>query len=526
MSTHEGQGRLRQLLSRFLPPSPGEKLTSGTATPRFELDANGFPIQSKDQLSPSRPKPAATKDGSRVVLSESGHAQSPSAFELDTIQWGENINGQHDIESKAGSGTASPTTQHPRNIAIIPPTLKHPYMNRWRVPATCIAFFIQGMNDSVPGALLPYMESYYGISHAIMSLIFVANACGFIAAGPLCHLLNNRFGRAKVLSSCTIVNTLAYIALVCQPPFPVVVIAFFFLGFGFATILALDNVFLVNLQGGTALLGYMHGMYGVGGTVAPFIATAMVSNGIRWSLFYTISVGLSVINTFAFFVTFREYETETASAQLMTALERTASRATTEEKKDILKKALKNRTTLLGALLIFSYQAAEVAISGWVISFLIDYRNGNPKQVGYVTSGFWGGITLGRFILVKPCQKLGDRISLVVLIAGTAAFQFMVWFLPNVIGNAVAVAIIGLLLGPIYPCATGVFSRLLPGHLQITSLGLIGSVGSSGGAVGPLLTGALAQKLGTVVLNPICIVLCVVMEIAWLGLPKVVKRSE
>lgn len=298
-------------------------------------------------------------------------------------------------------------------------------------------------------------------------------------------------------------------------------------GFGFATILALDNVFIINLKGGTVLLGYMHGMYGVGGICSPFMATAMVSSGIRWSFFYTIPLALSLINSGLFAWTFRGYENESATIQLQTALERSVSQPTsTHEKASILRKAIKNRTTLLGALLIFAYQGAEVSISGWVISFLIDYRNGDPSQVGYVTSGFWGGITLGRFILVTPAHKLGDRISIVVLIAGTAAFQFMVWFLPNVIGNAVAVALIGFLLGPIYPCATGVFSRLLPSQLQITSLGFISSMGSSGGAIAPFFTGILAQKLGTVVLNPICIALCIMMEVAWLGLPRVVKRTE
>jgi hypothetical protein len=32
-----------------------------------------------------------------------------------------------------------------------------------------------------------------------------------------------------------------YIALVCKPPFPVVVISFLFLGFGMAMILAMNN---------------------------------------------------------------------------------------------------------------------------------------------------------------------------------------------------------------------------------------------------------------------------------------------
>jgi len=271
----------------------------------------------------------------------------------------------------------------------------------------------------------------------------------------------------------------------------------------------------------------LHGIYGVGGIVAPFAATAMVSSGARWSYFYILSLVLSLFNSPAFFWSFKGYESENGTTELLTALERTASRATTiDEKKNILRKALKNRTTLLGALLIFAYQGAEVSISGWVISFLIDYRNGDPTRVGYVTSGFWGGITLGRFILVAPANKLGARTSVIVLVALTAGFQFMVWFLPNVIGNAVAVALIGFLLGPIYPCATGVFSKLLPSHLQITSLGFISSMGSSGGAIAPFFTGLLAQRVGTVVLNPICIALCVVMEIAWVGLPRVVKRTE
>lgn len=252
----------------------------------------------------------------------------------------------------------------------------------------------------------------------------------------------------------------------------------------------------------------------------------MVSSGIRWSLFYILPLALSLINSGSFWRTFREYESESRSTQQSNNLARSVSQQPTQEKASILRKAIKNRTTLLGALLIFAYQGAEVSISGWVISFLIDYRNGDPSQVGYVTSGFWGGITLGRFLLVQPAHKIGDRLSLVVLIAGTAGFQFMVWFLPNVIGNAVAVAIIGFLLGPIYPCAAGVFSRLLPSQLQITSLGFVSSMGSSGGAIFPFFTGLLAQKVGTVVLNPICIALCVVMEIAWLGLPKVVKRTE
>jgi fucose permease len=97
---------------------------------------------------------------------------------------------------------------------------------------------------------------------------------------------------------------------------------------------------------------------------------------------------------------------------------------------------------------------------------------------------------------------------------------------PNVIGDAVAVAILGLLIGPVYPCGQTVFARLLPRDVQTTSIAFISSAGSSGGAVAPFLTGLLAQAVGTWVLNPICVGLYVVMVVCWLLLPKVRKRTE
>lgn len=67
-------------------------------------------------------------------------------------------------------------------------------------------------------------------SYAVISLIFIANALGFITAGPICHILNNKFGRAIVLSASAALNVVAAILLVIQPPFAVIVIAFYLLG--------------------------------------------------------------------------------------------------------------------------------------------------------------------------------------------------------------------------------------------------------------------------------------------------------
>lgn len=172
------------------------------------------------------------------------------------------------------------------------------------------------------------------------------------------------------------------------------------------------------------------------------------------------------------------------------------------------------------------YQGGEVAISGWVISYLIHYRKGDPSQVGNVTSGFWAGITLGRFVLTHFAQKLGEKIAVILLIVAAAIFQLLVWLVPNIIGNAVAESLVGLFLGPIYPCATAVFSKLLPRSVQISSLSVVTSMGSSGGAMIPFITGLLAQRLSTIVLHPIVLLSFASMTVTWLLLPRIGKRTE
>ena len=122
------------------------------------------------------------------------------------------------------------------------------------------------------------------------------------------------------------------------------------------------------------------------GIVGPIIATAMVSHGLLWSRFYFITLGLRLFCIASAGWAFWSYEEE-APTRLLAALERTASRREVIEagepsKTQLMKQALKSRVTLVGALFIFAYQGAEVSISGWAISFLISYRNGDPARVG------------------------------------------------------------------------------------------------------------------------------------------------
>ena len=133
---------------------------------------------------------------------------------------------------------------------------------------------------------------------------------------------------------------------------------------------------------------------------------------------------------------------------------------------------------------------------------------------------------MGRFILTPIAHRIGEKRAVIGLTVAAAVFQALVWAVPDIISNAVTESLVGLFLGPVFPCATAVFSKLWPRDIQISGLSLVTSMGSSGGALLPFVVGLLAQRLSTVVLHPIVLFSFAVMFISWLLLPKIEKHDE
>lgn len=462
-----------------------------TGIPLIDIETNNEPPSSHHEL----PRPAP-------VLEKAPSARGP-AVPIPEVE----------ITPNELEMSRPPSPKQDEASAVVQ-TWRNPSMNRYRILTICLIQFANGFNDSAPGALLPYIEQHYHVDYTIVSMIFIANAIGFLTAAFFVTPTDLKLGRARTLMLCEAIVACGYIIMVSSPPFAVFAIAYFITGYGMATTLALNNVFTVNLAASTVLLGFMHGSYGLGGLLAPIVATAMVTARIPFSRFYALPLALRMLNLGLAAWSFRGFEADTPRPGVAAG------------KRRMLATALRTRATLLGALFIFAYQGAEVSISGWVISFLISVRGGAPDRVGYVTAGFWGGITAGRLGLSVVGARVGEVRAVWVLVGLTAAMQMVVWFAESVVGDALAVAVLGLLLGPVYPCATSVLSKRLDRSVQSTAFGFISSAGSSGGAVAPFVVGVLAGFRGTWVLHPVCVACYAVMAACWAGLGSGRKRRE
>jgi fucose permease len=252
-------------------------------------------------------------------------------------------------------------------------------------------------------------------------------------------------------ASCQI---LAYALISWKPPYPLFVISFFFSGLGVAYQDAQANTMISGVNNAHRWLGLLHAVYGFGALVSPLIATSIAAHTPYWHYYYLITLGLGAINLGLLAYTFRKGLFKSNSD---TAVD-TASRE--------LKQALSQRSVWILSIFFFLYVGAEVTAGGmsslpilrmnlkpicqlipklgWVVEFLVSVRKGVPSKVGYVASGFWGGLTVGRVVLADVTFKLGEQRMIFVYLGLALSMQLMFWFIPNIIANAVVVSLLGI----------------------------------------------------------------------------------
>lgn len=189
------------------------------------------------------------------------------------------------------------------------------------------------------------------------------------------------------------------------------------------------------------------------------------------------------------------------------------------------REALKAKVTWICALFFFTYMGVEVGLGGWIIEFMLRIRNASRYHAGISGTGFWAGQALGRAGLGFVTEKFGERLCVSVYICACLALQLVFWLVPEFVVSAVAVALLGFFLGPLFPGCVMMATKLLPKHIHVSSIGFAMAMGGTGGTVFPFAIGAIASAKGVKVLQPIILALIVVVGILWLSFPRIKKRE-
>ncbi|KAF8234579.1 MFS general substrate transporter [Tricholoma matsutake] len=416
--------------------------------------------------------------------------------------------------------TRDPNSDSQVNEFAVSPSRKQVKKARIQFITLCWTLFLAGWNDASTGPLLPRIQEVYHVGFAVVSLIFVVACTGFIS-GALANVpLSEKLGLGKVPSAGSLFQAVAYALQAPAFPFPMFVICFAINGFGLAVQDAQANGFVASLKDNAETkMGFLHAAYGAGALCAPIVATQF-AQARRWSFHYLVSLGIAISNTIMLIAVFRF---KTQDECLVEIGQAAAEEGTSSE--STFRQILSHKTVHLLAFFILVYVGVEVTVGGWIVTFIINVRGGGPSS-GYVSTGFFSGLMFGRVALLWVNKTVGERRVLFIYALLAIGLELVVWFVPSLVGDAVAVSLVGMLLGPMYPLAMNHAGRVLPRWLLTGSIGWIAGFGQAGSAVLPFMTGAFSSKFGIRSLQPLLVVMMSLMTVMWALVPRVPRRTD
>ena len=341
----------------------------------------------------------------------------------------------------------------------------------------CAAFVALGLASAALGPTLPGLAAHTQSRAAEISVLFVARSSGYLAGSMLGGRLYDRTRGHPVMafSLLLMAGTLGLAPLLSH------------LWLLFSTILILGLAEGALDVGGNTLLVWVHRdrvgpfmnalhfFFGLGAFLSPLIiAWAMRGGGDIVRAYWTLAL-LQV----------------PATLWLLPL----ASPAHASPAAGSPDGRVSGRVVALIVLFFFLYTGAEVACGGWLYSYAVALRLSGDAVAAYLTSVFWGALTVGRLLAIPLARRfpphsllladcLGCLVSLLVLLLGSQSVA--VTFL--------ATCGVGLCMASIFPSALALAQTRVRITGRMTGWFFVGA--SAGGMTLPWVIGQFFESVG------------------------------
>jgi len=384
-------------------------------------------------------------------------------------------------------------------------------VHRASIAFSYVAFILVGLSAGIGGVLLVAQIADYDVSRAEIGISFFTGSVGFFSAssvsGPLVHRLGTRF--ALAVGGGMFVMAALYLGT--RPPFLAFLVVQLAVGFATGVLESVLNSYVALLPEATTRLNRLHAFFGVGALLGPILATWMLGFA-EWTAVWLVLAAACVPLCLGFLLTFpRQRQT----------IESTGGTG-------LLRPVLRQRAIVLGAVLLAVYVGLEIGMGNWGFSYLVQER-GRPEMIaGYAVSGYWLGLTLGRFLISPIAARVGaTQVGLMyAALGGVAVSAVFIWLVPVAAAAAAGMVVLGFFLGPVFPTTMAVVPQLTTERLVPAAIGVLNAGSVVGGSALPWLAGVLAQGAGMWTLLPFTVVLGVIQLAVWWRMTRWMPRAE
>jgi fucose permease len=383
---------------------------------------------------------------------------------------------------------------------------------RVRVPVllSYVAFILVGVTSGVEGVLLLAQMHGYDVGQAAIGLLFFTSSAGFAASslstGPLIH----RFGVRGTLAAGGVIYVLTGLYLATRPPFAAFILVQLGTGFALGILESALSAYLAGLPDATTVLNRLHAFFGVGALIGPALAAWLVGFG-SWTLVWLVLALACIPLTVAFALAYPGPVPVRPPAS-----DRDAAGQAPAPAGGLLGTALRQPAILLGAAMLAVYVGLELTAGIWGFSYMVQARELSRPVASYTISGFWLGLTLGRFLISPIATRVGATPAKMMYACLTGiTIATLAWLSPAAVPATVALVLLGFFLGPVFPTTMSLAPRLTEARLVPTAIGVMNAASTIGGAVLPWLAGLIAQHSGIWTLVPFALSLALLQFVVW-----------
>lgn len=355
-----------------------------------------------------------------------------------------------------------------------------------------VAFVSLGLPDSVLGVAWPAMRA--GLAQPLEAaglITLILTLCSALSGFASGHVLQ-RLGTGRVVSISGWMTASALLGFSLAPSFGWILWLTIPLGLGAGAVDAGLNHFVARHYDARHM-NWLHGCWGIGATLGPFVMGAALLGAGGWQGGYRTIALMQLVLALVFLLTLRLWQREPERAG-----------STGHDSAGGARRAnIPAWAPWLAAMLYLVYTTIEVGTGLWAASILVDGRGMDLAAAGFRVSCFFGSIMVGRFAIGLIAARVGNR-ALVrhgIALAAVGALLFSLPWLPDAV-SLPALVLLGLGCAPIYPSLMHEATRRFDAELARRVIGRQVAFAYLGCAAGPAALGLLGAWWGLWVIMP------------------------
>ena len=338
------------------------------------------------------------------------------------------------------------------------------------------AFVVLGLVSAALGPTLPGLAEHTGTDLAEISVLFSAWALGYLLGSLLAGWLYDRVPSHPVLTVVLVTMTAVMALVPVIPLLWLLVVVMLLLGVAGGMLDVGGNTLLVWVHRDKVgpFMNGLHFCFGLGAFLSPVIVAQAVRIGGSISWAYWV-LALLILPVLVWLARLRSPKPQIAS-------------------KDDPATRVDHLLVALVALFFFLYVGAETSFGGWIFSYATGMGLADETKAAYLTSAFWGALTLGRLLAVPIAARFKPAAMLVGDLAGCLVSVAVILLWP---GAAAAMWIgalgLGLSMASIFPTVISLAESRMTITGRVTSWFFVGA--SLGSMTLPWLIGQLFESV-------------------------------